>query len=307
MAFSVAKTPDLTGKVALVTGGNIGLGFETVKAIASRGAHTFLAARNPQKGQSAVAALLKENPKAKITYLELDLASLRSIRSAAESFSSENEKLDILVNNAGIMAMPERQTEDGFESQFGVNHLGHWTLTGLLLSKILQSSAPRVVTVTSSAHHLVKGIDFENPHLRGKYSPWNAYSQSKLANYFFSLGIAEIFENQKHPGLSLLAHPGLAHTNLQVETYDQGASGVAGTISKYLAAKVGQEPANGALPQIRAALDSRAKNREFYAPRWFVSGKPVKRPFLRIGNQGNIEKLWALSERETGVKIPGII
>lgn len=307
MAFSISKTPDLTGKVALVTGGNIGLGFETVKAISARGAHTFLAARNPQKGQLAVAALLKENPNAKITFLELDLASLRSVRSAVESFNSDNAKLDILINNAGIMAMPERQTEDGFESQFGVNHLGHWALTGLLFSKILQSSTPRVVTVTSSAHHLIKGIDFENPHLRGKYSPWNAYSQSKLANYFFSLGLAEVFNNQQCSGMSLLAHPGLAHTNLQVETYDQGASGIAGTLSKFLAAKVGQEPADGALPQIRAALDSRAKNREFYAPRWFVSGKPVKRPYLRLGNRRNIEKLWALSEKETGVRIPGIL
>lgn len=307
MAFSIANTPDLSGKVALVTGGNIGLGFETVKAIASRGAHTILAARNPQKGQSAVAALLQENPSAKITFLQLDLASLKSVRSAAEIFSAEYSKLDILINNAGIMAMPERQTEDGFESQFGVNHLGHWALTGLLFSKILQSKAPRVVTVTSSAHHLIKGIDFENPHLRGKYSPWNAYSQSKLANYFFSLGLAEVFKRKNISGMSLLAHPGLAHTNLQIETYDQGASGVTGTISKYLAAKVGQEPRDGALPQIRAALDPRAENREFYAPRWFVSGKPVKRPYLRLGNKGNIEKLWALSESETEVRIPGIL
>ncbi|MEY3156704.1 MAG: hypothetical protein RL257_724 [Actinomycetota bacterium] len=303
MSFKIENTPDLKGSIALVTGGNIGLGFETAKALALKGASVVLAARNEEKGRQAVSRIRQEISNAQIQFLQLDLASQSNIKLSAESFSQEFSKLDILVNNAGIMAMPERRTEDGFESQFGVNHLGHWSLTGLLIPKILLSTSPRIVTVTSSAHHLIRKIDFENPHMDGKYSAWNAYSQSKLANYFFSLGLAELFENKSLNAKSLLAHPGLAHTNLQIETYDQGASGFVGWLSKVLAANVGQTPQDGALPQIRAALDPKAKNGEFYAPRYFVSGAPVKRPFLRLGNSKNIEKLWALSERETGISI----
>jgi len=199
--------------------------------------------------------------------------------------------------------MPEQATEDGFESQFGVNHLGHWSLTALLMKEILAADSARVVTVTSSAHHLIWNINFQDPHMRKKYSPWNAYSQSKLANYFFAMGLHQEFRRHGKRAMSLLAHPGLAHTNLQIETFNQGAAGWAGAASKYLAAKVGMEPERGALPQIRAALDPKAKSGEFYAPRFLSTGVPVKRPILRTRNRQNIVKLWALSERETGVAL----
>jgi NAD(P)-dependent dehydrogenase (short-subunit alcohol dehydrogenase family) len=303
MSFSIAKTPSLKGKTALVTGGNIGLGFETVKALASKGAHVLLAARNEEKGKAAVAEVQKLIPNAQVELLRLDLASQRSIRAAASEVGNKFSQLDLLINNAGIMAMPEMKTEDGFESQFGVNHLGHWSLTGLLMDNLLAAEQARVVTVTSTAHHLVWNIDFDDPHLRNKYAPWKAYAQSKLANYFFALGLHNEFKKSGKQAMSLLAHPGLSHTNLQVETFDRGAAGWAGTVSKYLAARVGMEPSEGARPQIRAALDPEAKGGQFYSPRFGNNGAPVKHPILRTRNKTNIRKLWELSEKETGVSL----
>lgn len=303
MPFSVAKTPSLVGKTALVTGGNIGLGFETVKALASRGAQVLLAARNEEKGRRAVTEVQALYPDANVQLLNLDLASQASIRAAATEVSQKFKQLDFLINNAGLMAMPESKTEDGFESQFGVNHLGHWSLTGLLMENLKAAEAARIVTVTSSAHHMNWNINFKDPHLREKYSPWKAYGQSKLANYFFSLGLHFGFKKTGLSAKSLLAHPGLAHTNLQVATYEQGAAGWAGTVSKYLAANVGMEPEKGALPQIRAALDPLAQSGQFYAPRFFSTGAPVRRPFLRTNNRRNVKRLWELSAQETGISI----
>ena len=303
MSFSIANTPSLKGKTALVTGGNIGLGFETVKAFAAKGAHVLLAARNEEKGKAAVAEVQKLLPTAQVELLRLDLASQRSIRAAAAEVGNKFSQLDLLINNAGIMAMPEMKTEDGFECQFGVNHLGHWSPTGLLLNNLLAAEEARVVTVTSTAHHLVWNVNFDDPHMRKKYSPWKAYSQSKLANYFFALGLHNEFKNSGKQAMSLLAHPGLSHTNLQVETFDKGAAGWAGTASKYLAARVGMGPEQGAQPQIRAALDPKAQSGQFYGPRFGNNGAPVKHPILRTRNKANIRKLWALSERETGISI----
>jgi NAD(P)-dependent dehydrogenase (short-subunit alcohol dehydrogenase family) len=303
MPFSIANAPSLAGKTALVTGGNSGLGLATVKALVSRGAHVLLGARNEAKGKDAVAEVRRFSTTGSVELLLIDLASQSSIRSAANAVSSAYSRIDLLINNAGLMAMPEQATEDGFESQFGVNHLGHWSLTALLMKEILAADSARVVTVTSSAHHLIWNINFQDPHMRKKYSPWNAYSQSKLANYFFAMGLHQEFRRHGKRAMSLLAHPGLAHTNLQIETFNQGAAGWAGAASKYLAAKVGMEPERGALPQIRAALDPKAKSGEFYAPRFLSTGVPVKRPILRTRNRQNIVKLWALSERETGVAL----
>ena len=303
MSFSIAKTPSLKGKTALVTGGNIGLGFETVKALASKGAHVLLAARNEEKGMEAVAEIQKLLPNVHVELLHLDLASQRSIKAAAIEVGKKISQLDFLINNAGIMAMPELNTEDGFESQFGVNHLGHWSLTGLLMDNLMAAEQARVVTVTSTAHHLVWNINFDDPHLRKKYSPWKAYSQSKLANYFFALGLHSEFKNSGKKTMSLLAHPGLSHTNLQVETFEKGGAGWAGTVSKFLAARVGMEPDQGALPQIRAALDPKTKSGQFYGPRFGNNGAPVKHPILRTRNKANIRKLWELSEKETGISL----
>lgn len=303
MSFSIENTPSLKGKTALVTGGNIGLGFETVKALASKGAHVLLAARNEEKGKVAVTEVQKLVPNARVELLRLDLASQRSIRTAAAEVGKKFSQLDVLINNAGIMAMPETLTEDGYESQFGVNHLGHWSLTALLMDSLRAADAARVVTVTSTAHHLIWNVNFDDPHMRRKYSAWNAYSQSKLANYYFALGLHNLFSSSGEKMKSLLAHPGLSHTNLQVKTYEMGAGGWAGGFFKNLAAKTGMSPEDGALPQIRAALDPKAKSGEFYAPRFVNTGSPVKRPILRTNNRRNIKKLWELSAQETGIAI----
>ena len=303
MSFKVERTPSLAGKVALVTGGNSGLGLASVRAFTSKGAHVLLAARNSSKAEQAIKAVLNDNPSASVEFLPLDLASQKDIRAAADSVSRRFPKLDFLMNNAGLMAMPEMKTADGFESQFGVNHLGHWSLTGLLMERILAAPSARVITVTSSAHHLIPNINFQDPHMRKNYSPWNAYSQSKLANYFFARGLHNLFIEKRLGAMSFLAHPGLSHTNLQIETQRQGAAGAVGKASEYLAAKVGMEPDVGALPQLRAALDPQARSGEFYAPRYFVAGVPVKRPLLRPFTTRDIAKLWELSERETGIAI----
>lgn len=301
--FLIDNTPDLTGKTAVVTGANSGLGKETARALAQKGAHVIVAARDVAKGNQAVSEIKKELPNASLEVMELDLASLDSISKFVDSFSKNHQKLDFLINNAGLMAMPEGKTKDGFETQFGVNHLGHWALTGRLLPYLKKGSQSRIVTVTSSAHHMTPTINFRDPHLRKKYSAWRAYAQSKLANYYFALGLHRKFKAEKSPIKSLLAHPGLSKTNLQVETVKQGGAGRAGKISEDLVFKIGMSPEVGALSQIRAALDPEAKSGEFYAPRYFATGVPVTRPILRPFTNRAIKKLWKLSANETGVSI----
>ena len=301
--FSVDATPRIDGKIAVVTGANSGLGKETAKALSSKGAHVILASRNKNKGEIAKEEILNEIPNASLQVKVLDLGSLKSISDFSNDIKSEYSTLDYLINNAGLMAMPEGKTIDGFETQFGVNHLGHWALTGHLLPILKDSKEARIVTVTSSAHHLIGRINFNDPHMRNKYSAWNAYSQSKLANYYFALGLHRLIQKVKSPMLSLLAHPGFSKTNLQIETVKQGGAGFVGKLSEDLVWKIGMTPAVGALPQIRAALDPKAKSGEFYAPRFLATGAPVTRPFLRPLSGRAITKLWELSERETKISI----
>jgi NAD(P)-dependent dehydrogenase (short-subunit alcohol dehydrogenase family) len=201
------------------------------------------------------------------------------------------------------MAMPERQTADGYEMQLGVNHLGHWTLTALLMPAILAAPAARVVTVTSTAHHFGRPVDPDNPHLRGRYSAWGAYGQSKLANYHFALGLQREFERAGVAAQSLIAHPGLSHSDLQVTTVDAGGGGVIGRVSAWLAAHTGMEVDRGAMPQVRAATDPAARGGEFYGPRFVNHGPPVRLPVLRPGADDAIRTLWEVSERETGVPL----
>lgn len=301
--FSIKDTPQLNGKVAVVTGANSGLGKETARALASKGAHVVMASRSVNKGEAAKKEILKDIPNASLEVMQLDLGSLKNIAEFSDTVKREHNRLNFLINNAGLMAMPEGKTEDGFETQFGVNHLGHWALTGQLIPLLKQGDKSRIVTVTSSAHHMTTRINFKDPHMRNKYSAWGAYAQSKLANYYFALGLHRMFKENTSPILSLLSHPGFSKTNLQVETVKQGGGGWMGKLSEDLVFKIGMDPATGALPQIRAALDPNAKSGEFYAPRYFVSGAPVTRPFLRPGSNRIIEKLWELSEKETGISI----
>ena len=302
MPYTADTIPDLTGRTAVVTGANGGLGLETAKALAGRGAHVVVAARDRAKTERAVAAILAEHPSASLRTVALDLGSLASVASAARDILDADEQIDILVNNAGLMAMPERRTADGFEMQLGVNHLGHWALTAQLMPALLAAPAARVVTVTSTAHHMGRAIDPANPHLHGRYRPWRAYGQSKLANFHFAIGLQRRFEEAGVSASSLIAHPGLSNTDLQGTTVREGGAGRSASIAHALTVRTGMSPAKGAMPQIRAATDPDASGGEFYAPRFVNNGAAVRRPVLRrFGLTAAIDTLWAVSERETGM------
>jgi NAD(P)-dependent dehydrogenase (short-subunit alcohol dehydrogenase family) len=287
-----------------VTGGNAGLGYETVKALAEHGADVVMASRNAEKATFARQSIFADTPDASVSIVELDLASIESVQAAVKAILPGHDTIDILVNNAGLMALPQQTTDDGFEMQFGVNHLGHWVLTAGLLPRIVATPGARVVTVTSTAHHMGRRVDPADPHLTRGYGPWKAYGQSKLANYHFAIGLQRLFEAHSVEAASLLAHPGLSHTNLQVNTVDEGGGGWSAPMWSWLAGKVGMEPDVGVLPQLRAATDPEAVGGDFYAPMFGNSGAPVKRPIMRrFGMDKSIDTLWDVSENETGVAI----
>jgi len=299
VSWTTDSIPDLAGKVAVVTGANSGLGFESAKALACAGAHVVMAARNQTKVATARDEILVAHPEASLELVELDLGSLESVRQAAGEIAAAHPAIDILMNNAGVMATPEGRTTDGFETQLGVDHLGHWVLTARLLNRLLAADAARVVTITSTGHHIGRAINPDNPNLEGTYGPWKAYGQAKLANYHFAIGLHREFHRRGLAAASLSAHPGLAHTNLQVRTDEQGGAR-SGSFWRALAANTGMTPAQGALPQLRAATDPAARSGELYAPRFINNGPPVRRPILRVIGLGRaIDTLWAVSEKLT--------
>lgn len=304
MAWTQSDIPDLDGRIAVVTGANGGLGLETAKALAGAGAHVVMAARNQAKAADAEQVIRDEYPEASLEIVELDLASLASVRTAADAIVGGHRVVDLLVNNAGLMAMPESTTDDGFEMQFGVNHLGHWAFTSHLLAPVLRAEKSRVVTVTSGARHFSRSVDPQNPHLRGKYKPWSAYGQAKVANFHFAIGLQHEFERAGVAAQSLLAHPGLSNTDLQSRAVREGGGGVLGPFFHRMAATTGMRPEVGVRPQLRAATDPEAEGGEFYGPMFGNNGAAVKRPILRqVGLHSAIEKLWDVSERETGVAL----
>jgi NAD(P)-dependent dehydrogenase (short-subunit alcohol dehydrogenase family) len=304
MSWTVADIPDLSGRTAVVTGANSGLGLETARALASAGAHVVMAARNRDKASAAEAGIRDRIPGASLEVVSLDLGSLDSVRAASDAILAAHPRIDILVNNAGLMAIPEQRTADGFEMQFGVNHLGHYVLTALLMPALLEAEAARVVAVTSTAHHMGRPVDPANPHLDGRYRPWRAYGQSKLANFHFAIGLQERFSAAGARAQSLVAHPGLSDTDLQTHSVEATGGGLTQRIGLRLARSTGMSAAEGALPQLRAATDPGAKGGEFYAPRYVNTGPPVRRPILRrLGLRAAIDRLWLVSERETKVSI----
>ncbi|HTE62931.1 MAG TPA: oxidoreductase [Solirubrobacteraceae bacterium] len=303
MTWTAADIPDQAGRTAVVTGANGGLGLETARALASAGAHVVMAVRNLDKATEAVTDIRRGAPESSLEVVALDLASQASVRAAAEQILAAHETLDILVNNAGVMGIPERRTVDGFELQFAVDHLGHWALTALLMPALLRADAARIVTVTSTAHHIGRAVDPANPNLEGKYGPWRAYGQAKLANYHFGIGLQRRLEEAGAPAASLIAHPGLSNTDLQAVSVRETGGGRSQRFFHRLAGSTGMSPEEGARPQLRAATDPAAKGGEFYAPRFFNNGPPVRRPILRPGADTAIARLWEVSERETGLTI----
>ena len=215
---------------------------------------------------------------------------------AAAAILAGHRRVDILVNNAGLMAVDERRTEDGFEMQLGVNHLGHFALTALL-----GSDGARVVSVTSTGRHFGRPLDPDNPHLDGRYDPWRAYGQSKLANLHFALELDRRFRAAGSPARSIVVHPGFTSTDLQARS----ARETGGASQRFFHAAVrrfGMTPAQGALALLRAATDPRAAGGALYTPRWVNWGPPVRRPILRRSRDPEaMATLWAVSERETGI------
>ncbi len=304
MTWAVADVPDLGGRTAVVSGANGGLGLETARALAGAGARGVMAARDAEKARAAEKDIRASHPEALLERVSLDLGSLASVRAASDRILAPHDRVDILVNNAGVMALPERRTADGFEMQLGVNHLGHWALTAQLLPALLRAEGARVVSVTSTARHMGRALDPKNPHLAGRYGAWNAYGQSKLANFHFAIGLQRRFEEAGVRASSLVAHPGLSNTELQARSVSESEGGLVQRFFHGMAASTGMTAARGALPQLRAAIDPKARRGELYAPRYVNFGPPVRRPILRrIGLGDALRILWEVSERETGVPL----
>ncbi|MGW3866702.1 oxidoreductase [Streptomyces sp. NPDC005047] len=304
MVWTAADVPDQRDRTAVVTGANSGLGLVTARDLAAKGAHVVMAVRNQEKAAAASDQIRTSVPGASLEMFALDLSSQESVNEAAEQILAAHDRLDLLVNNAGVMAIAEAKTVDGFEMQFGVDHLGHWTLTALLLPALLRTPGSRIVTVTSTAHHVGRAVDVENPHLEGRYGPWRAYGQAKLANFHFGLGLQRKLERAGADTASLIAHPGLSDTDLQAVSVEGSGGGASQRFFHIMAWRTGMSADEGALPQLRAATDLAAKGGEFYGPLFVNRGAPVRKPVLRrIGLDRAIAKLWDVSERETGISI----
>jgi NAD(P)-dependent dehydrogenase (short-subunit alcohol dehydrogenase family) len=304
MAWTEKDIPDLSDRTAVVTGANGGLGLQTALALAGAGAHVVLATRDPSKTTAAVARIAERYPAASLEVVELDLGDLSVVRAAAEKVLAGHERVDVLVNNAGVMAMPQRETADGFEMQFGINHLGPWAFTAHLMPALLAAHAARVVTVTSTARHRARRLDPDDPHMRRDYGAWASYARSKMANLHFGLGLQQQFSRAGVSASSLLAHPGLTNTDLQARSVREGGAGRLGAFFEVMTARSGMTPFEGARPQLRAATDPAAGGGELYAPRYGSHGPAVRRPILRRwGLQEQIDVLWQVSERETGVAL----
>jgi NAD(P)-dependent dehydrogenase (short-subunit alcohol dehydrogenase family) len=302
VSWSATEIPDQTGRTAVVTGANGGLGLATARALAAAGATVVIAARNQERAAEAMGRIRDGLPQASLELVELDLGSLASVQKAADEILAAHQTVDVLVNNAGVMGIPERRTADGFEMQFGVDHLGHFALTARLMPALVGAPAGRVVTVTSTAHHMGRAVDPENPNLDGRYGPWRAYGQAKLANFHFGLGLDRLLRKAGSTAASLVAHPGLSNTELQAVSVEETGGGFSQRFFLMLARSVGMSPAEGALSQLRAATDPNAKGGEFYGPLFANSGPPVRKPILRrLGMNRAIARLWEVSERETGL------
>jgi NAD(P)-dependent dehydrogenase (short-subunit alcohol dehydrogenase family) len=290
------KLPDLAGKTYLVTGGNSGIGFEAAKMLAGAGADVLIAARNPEKGECAAAAVAAEGA-GSASHVLLDLADMGSIRAAVDDVSGRIEKLDGLINNAGIMQTPPRQTADGFELQFGTNHLGHFLLTGLLFG-LVEKAQGRIVQVSSLAHAFGR-IHFNDLMLSKRYDPSRAYAQSKLANLMFAL---ELDRRLKKAGSAVTAyacHPGYSNTNLQ----STGPTGGLKFLYGFTNVLMAQSSYRGAIPTVLCAAGEEALAGGYYGPTGFGGARgPVSDAAVSgaARDEAAGARLWAESEKLVG-------
>ncbi|GAB4530527.1 MAG: SDR family NAD(P)-dependent oxidoreductase [Anaerolineae bacterium] len=300
--WTAQDMPDQTGRTAIVTGANSGLGYETALALARKGAHVVMAIRNLEKGQQAHDDIRKQVPNASLRMMKLDLSSLESVRSFARDFQQQYSQLDLLINNAGVMATPYSHTKDGFEMQFGVNHLGHFALTGLLMEMLIATPGSRVVTVTSTANY-IGSIHFDDLQLKNNYSRYGAYGQSKLANVMFTFELQRRLQAAGVQTVALTAHPGLSSTNLQSNTANTNNSPLEMALYTLAHATISQNQTMGALPQLYAATAPEAKPGAFYGPHFLATrGYPKEvRANRKAYNEADARRLWEMSEKLTGV------
>jgi len=296
--WTSGDVPGQQGRLAVVTGANTGLGFETARVLAARGASVVLAVRDADKGKAAAARIAGAAPGATVTVQPLDLASLESVRAAAGALRARHPAIDLLINNAGVMFTPQQTTVDGFELQLGTNHLGHFALTGLLLEQMLPVPGSRVVTVSSQAHRIGARINFGDLQSQRSYRRVAAYSQSKLANLMFTYELHRRLSGAATTTIAVAAHPGLASTEL---TRNSPAASAA------LARLISQKPAMGALPTLRAATDPGVLGGQYYGPgRWLgTRGYPELAESSRQSRDTAVQRrLWTASEELTGVTFP---
>ncbi|GAT11129.1 short chain dehydrogenase [Mycolicibacterium novocastrense] len=298
--WTVADIPDQSGRTAIVTGANSGLGYDTAAALAGAGATVVLAVRNLDKGNEALDRIKRSNPETAVSVQALDLSSLDSVRRAADDLRAAHPRIDLLINNAGVMYVPTRETtEDGFEMQFGTNHLGHFALTGLLLDNLRSVEGSRVVTVSSVGHRIMARIRFEDPHFETGYNRVQAYGQSKLANLLFTFELQRRLAAAGAPTIATAAHPGFSDTELM----------------RYIPVfvpdivwKIFTQPADkGALPTLRAATDPNAQGGQYYGPDGIgeVKGHPkLVASSAQSRDQDIQRRLWNMSEELTGVTYP---
>ena len=294
--WTTDNVPGQRGRLAVVTGANTGLGFETAQALAARGASVVLAVRNLEKGKEAAARIAVAASGASVAVQELDLASLDSVRSAAAELLAAHQRIDLLICNAGVMYPPKQTTVDGFELQFGTNHLGHFALTGLLLERMLPVPGSRVVTVSSVGHRILARVNFDDLQWERSYSRVRAYGQSKLANLMITY---ELQRRLSGPGttIAVAAHPGFAATELMRNS--PAAAAVTPLFS--------QNAAMGALPVLRAATDPGVLGGQYYGPGGFLGlrGYPKLTASTRRSHDAAVQRrLWAVSEELTGVTFP---
>jgi NAD(P)-dependent dehydrogenase (short-subunit alcohol dehydrogenase family) len=297
--WDVQDIPDQTGRVAVVTGANSGLGLVTARELARAGARVVLACRNLDKGHAAIAEIRAAVPEAQVQLEELDLASLASVRGFAERFVATHDGLDLLINNAGVMAAPRRRTADGFELHFGTNHLGHFALTTALLETMEGRDDARVVTLSSNAHKMGR-ISFDNLNGDRHYFRWSAYGQSKLANLLFALELDRRLRAEGSTVKSLAAHPGYSATNLQ----SAGPPLFDRLVMVASNAAIAQSDEMGALPTLYAATQPGLEGGTYVGPGGFQEqrGHPkIVQPSARARDPETARRLWEVSERLTAV------
>lgn len=303
MSWTQRDIPDQSGRVAVITGANGGLGLASAAALAVKGAHVVMAARNQDKAVAARSQVLAAAPGASVEIVPVDLSSQRSVKDAAAAVLARHPRIDVLMNNAGVMATPQGRTVDGYETQLGTNHLGHWTWTALLLPAVLAADAGRVVTLTSIAQHQGRNLDLANPYLDGRYNPWRAYGNSKLANLHFALGLNHQLRQADSPAIALAAHPGWTNSDLQTTTRAAGGGGALGTLGGITTGLFGMSIDRGALSQLRAATDPDAHGGTLYGPAFIAFGPPVRKPLMSFGVEEGVRRLWQFSTDATGVEI----